>query len=112
MKFGRGLAPLFWQAARVHTPAAFEATLVKIGEVKKDAETYLRNVDPRLWMESHFPGRRYGHDTSNIVESLNKTLKLDRELNIVELLDNIWHRAMEQRSTRLAEAQESIATGV
>lgn len=111
VKFGRSLGPLFWQAARARTTSSFEAALGKIGEVKKDAETYLRNSDPQLWAEAHFPGRRYGHDTSNIVESLNNTLKLDRELNIIDLLDNIWHRVMEQRSERLAEAQKCIEAG-
>ena len=110
--FGQGLSALFWQAARARTPAAFEAALVKIGEVKKKAEEYLRNVDPQLWAESHFPSRRYGHDTSNIVESLNNILKLDRELNIIELLDTIWHRTMELRSQRYTEALQAITTGV
>lgn len=47
-KFGRSLGPLFWQAARVRTTSSFEAKLAKIGEVKKDAEAYLRNLDPTL----------------------------------------------------------------
>jgi hypothetical protein len=111
-QFGQGLSVLFWQAARAHTPVAFEAALVKIGKVKKKAEEYLCNVDSRLWAESHFPGRRYGHDTSNIIESLNNVFKLDRELNIIELLDTIWHRTMELRSQRYTEALQAIATGV
>jgi len=55
------------------------------------------------YAEAHFPSRRYGHDTSNIAESLNKLLKFDRELAIVELLD-VWHRVIENRASRLAEA--------
>lgn len=38
-----------------------------------------------------FCRRRYAYDTSNIVKSLNKTLKFDREPLILELLDSIWH---------------------
>ena len=38
------------------------------------------------------------------MESLNKSLKLDRELNVIDLLNNIWYRVIEQRSERLAEA--------
>jgi hypothetical protein len=48
-----------------------------------------------------FPGRRYGHDTSNIVESLNKTLNSTG--SSISL--------MEQRSECLAETQKCIAAG-
>ena len=65
---------------------------------------YLEQALPETWAEAWFPGRRYGYNTSNIVESVNKTLKLERELPIVELLDSIWHRVMQHRANRLAAA--------
>lgn len=43
-KFGRGLANLFWAAARARTPAAFEGAMSKIGDVKEAAEAYLRAI--------------------------------------------------------------------
>ena len=88
-KFGRGLAPLFWAVARARTEERYIAVLQKLRETKEAAAIYLENAHPETWVEARFPGRRYGHDTSNIVESVNKTLKLDRELPIIELLDSI-----------------------
>lgn len=54
-------------------------------------------IEPNLWVAAYFPGPRFDHDTSNVVESMNNTLKLDRELSILDLLDSIWHRVIEER---------------
>jgi hypothetical protein len=94
-KFGRALASHFWAVARARTDVAYFAALEKLREVKPAAAEYLENASPETWAEALFRGRRYGHDTSNIVESVNQTLKLERELPIVKLLDAIWHRLME-----------------
>ena len=59
-----------------------------------------------LWAIAYFVGTRFGHLTSNIVESVNKGLKLDRELPIVQLLDALWNRVMDTRFKRL-----ELATG-
>jgi hypothetical protein len=110
-KFGRRLAPLFWKAARAPTRVAFEAVLDSLRTEKPEAAAYLLASEPEKWAESMFRGRRYAHDTSNIVESLNKTLLSDRELPIVELLDAIWHRVMAARGERLAAANKLLAAG-
>ena len=103
-KFGRALAPAFWKVARAKTRAAYDAALVELREVKPEAAAYLEAADPESWAEALFRGRRYGHDTSNVAESLNQVLRFDRELPIMELLDSIWHRVMEKRADRLAAA--------
>jgi hypothetical protein len=46
----------------------------QMNKIKEAAATYLEQALPKTWVEAWFPGRRYGHDTSNIVESVNKTL--------------------------------------
>src|ERR1700722_13997441 len=110
-KFGRGLAPQFWAVARARTEAQYIAALQKLREIKEAAATYLEQALPKTWAEAWFPSRRYGHNTSNIVESVNKTLKLERELPIVELLDSIWHQVMQHRANRLAAAIKEEAAG-
>jgi hypothetical protein len=105
---GKGLAPHFWSVARAKTGDAYERALSKMAEVKPSAAQWCRDHHPERWVEALFVGRRYGHDTSNIVESLNGGLKLERELPTIELLDSLWHRAMEQRSERLAAALSDI----
>ena len=85
--------------------------LQKLRERKEAAAKYLENAHPHTWAEARFSGRRYGHDTSNIVESVNKTLKLDQELPILELLDTIWHRVIQHRADRLTVAIKEKAAG-
>ena len=43
----------------------------------------------------HFPGRRFGHLTSNIAESLNAWLLQARDLPILPMLEGIRHRLMD-----------------
>lgn len=88
-KFGRALEVLFWKTARAKDIDSFELAIQEIQMAKPTAKTYLREIDPQLWATAHFPGQRYGHDTSNIVESTNHTLKIDRELSTIHLLDSI-----------------------
>ena len=110
-KFGRALQPLFWAAARAKTRAAWDGALEKIRAKKPEAALYLEQAEPETWAEAWFRGRRFGHDTSNIAESLNQVLRIDRELPIVELLDAIWHRVMEKRGQRLLAATSAISEG-
>lgn len=48
----------------------------------------------------------YGHKTSNPVESTNNVFKQDRELPILDLLNNIWHYTMNQRFMRYQQASK------
>lgn len=110
-RFGRAMAPLFWQVARARSQAAYDKATEEIRGRKVEAATYLAAQDPSKWVEFLFRGRRYGHDTSNIVESLNQVLRFDRELPIVELLDALWHRVMEKRAERLGIASLVVEAG-
>jgi len=75
---------------------------------KPMAEEYLQKIDPVLWSMAFFPENpgRFGHDTSNIVELVNKSLKIDCQLSIVELLNSICHSQMALRFTCLQEANK------
>ena len=106
-----GLIALFWRAARARLPIAFEHWMEKIAAVNAPAAIYLRNIPIEMWANAHFPGTRQGHLTSNIVESVNKLLREDRSLSIIELLDAIWHRVMEARASSLQVAKEQLAKG-
>lgn len=56
-------------------------------------------------MTAFFRGKRYGHNTSNIVESLNKTLSHICELPVLDLLNEIWHSQIKLRFKRLEQAR-------
>lgn len=105
------VSTMFWAIARARTPQDFEYMMAKLEEAKPEAATWLRATDVAKWAEAYFVGRRYGHDTSNIVESVNKALVEERELPILQLLDTIWHRVMDERATRLTIATKAIIDG-
>jgi len=45
------------------------------------AAAYLPNIPSQFWVAAFIPGRRYGQDTSNIVERINVDFKNFQLLN-------------------------------
>lgn len=111
LKFSRSLGPFFWAVACARSEDDYHVALDKLREKSEEAVTWIQAQEPEKWVEALFIGRRYGHDTSNVVESQNAVLKLDRELPVVVLLDSIWHRVMEKRAERLTAASALILEG-
>ena len=52
------------------------------------------HAKPEHWAEIYFQGRRYGHLTSNIAESLNSWLLEARNMPILAMLERIQHQLM------------------
>ena len=103
-RFARGLEPYFWRIAHARTSDSLEEALSILRNLSPAAADYLINIDKALWVTAFFPGSCYGHKTSNIVESMNKVLKQEGELPILELLNEIWLYAMNQRAQRYQTA--------
>lgn len=53
---------------------------------------YLEKIDKRLWTRSHFERNRFNMMTSNIAESLNKTLLPVRDSPIMAMFEFIRHK--------------------
>jgi hypothetical protein len=62
---------LFWNVARARTKAAFDIALEALSNEKPVAAQYLDEIKHALWARYAFPTFRFGHDTSNIIKSLN-----------------------------------------
>ena len=88
--FTRSLEPYFWQIAHAKTSDSYEEVVSQLRELSVAAANYLTNIDKALWVKAFFPGQSYGHKISNIVESMNKVLKQEQELPILDLLNEIW----------------------
>ena len=73
----------------------------------RPAAAYLRSIPPETWATYAFPLPRYGHITSNIVESLNGTWKHLRHLSPLRLLGSIWSSVIETFGERRERAQKS-----
>jgi zinc finger SWIM domain-containing protein 3 len=76
--------------------------------LKNSAGQYVAAIAPALYAVSYFPGRRYGHLTSNVVESINSTFREERELPMLDMLNSIYHKEMDRRFKRLEKARAAI----
>ena len=89
------LTMLLWEAARTITATAFDEAMIKMGQISEDARKWLLDTaPPQHWAELYFPGKRYGHYTSNIAESLNSSILQARELPILPMFESLRHQLM------------------
>jgi hypothetical protein len=96
IRYSCTLKPLFWRICPANSKVRFDSLIDELREVNELAAQCLLDAEPELWAKSHFIRTRFGHDTLNVVESIDKVLKLDRELPILQLLDSLWNRIMDQ----------------
>src|SRR5436190_4222033 len=84
------LKKLLWKAARALTKEEFDVALENMKQINPRTVPWLyANANPIHWAELYFSGRRYGHLTSNIAESLNAKLLPACEMPILALLESI-----------------------
>jgi hypothetical protein len=89
------LKTFLWQAAEAITEEDFNSALAGIRGISQRAlEWLLNHAHPKHWAELYFPGRRYGHTTSNIAESLNAAILEAREKPILGMFEHIRHQLM------------------
>jgi hypothetical protein len=104
-RFGITCRKLFWNTAYVTTKAEFDIAMDSILKDSRPVAAYLHSIE--TWATYVFPLLRYGHITSNIVESLNGTWKHLRHLPPLRLLDSIWSSIMKTFCKRHKRAQKS-----
>src|SRR5947208_6001775 len=61
---------------------------------KRSVRWLLKTAPAKYWAEIYFPGRRYGHLTSNIAESLNSWIFEAHEKPILAMFEQIRHQLM------------------
>lgn len=101
----------FWPIANSKTMAQFNAHMDELRAVYPAAADYLSEIELSSWVTAFYTGPYYGQKTSNIVESMNRVLKGDRELSILDLLNEIWSYTMEQRFKRATQANGLLERG-
>ncbi|KAL0206945.1 hypothetical protein P9112_012656 [Eukaryota sp. TZLM1-RC] len=85
--------PFIFRLAKVKNLNDYNDILKEMAIVSQTAAEYIeKTADPQHWVECIFPGNRWGHTTSNVVESLNAAINEAREQPIVQMFDSI--RAM------------------
>jgi len=91
----KDLISLLWQAARATTEAEFHTACNAMRAINfQCVEWLLGTAHPMHWATVYFRGRRYGHLTSNIAESLNAWLLQARSLPIEGMLEAIREKLM------------------
>lgn len=109
--FGVGAKDLFWKVARVSNLAQFHEHMNALTDLKPRAAAYIKDIGLELFSSIHFPGRRYTHDTSNIVECMNSIYLEEREQPVLMMLNGIWHKEMDRHYQRYEKAQSWLQPG-
>lgn len=71
---------------------------------------YLLGVDVSQWV-TYTSSPNFGHKMSNIVESMNSTLREECKLSILDLLNEIWHLTITQQFKQYERATELFTSG-
>jgi hypothetical protein len=91
---GNKVRPLFWRACRAKTKELFHEKMEELKAQSVPAFDYLYGIPKRTWARAYTTYPRYGHDTSNIVESLNASWSDIRCLPPLQMMDAIYLEAM------------------
>ena len=89
-KFGKEYKAPFWQIARAQSQSAFDTAVQALQIASPQVEEYISSIGYQNFALLSFPLPRFGHDTSNIVESTNSVCRKIRELPPLQLLDGIY----------------------
>ncbi|MCO5575384.1 hypothetical protein L7F22_029184 [Adiantum nelumboides] len=102
---------LFWVAAYASTFSDYDEAILGIKAICPVATEYLFSMSPQShWATTHFKGKRYGHLTSNIAESLNLWLLEARDKPIISMLGIIrrqltaWFYARGREGKKVCES--------
>jgi len=109
--FGVGAKDLFWKLARSSHVPQFQEHMHTLATQKPKAAAYIEKIGLELFSSAHFPGRRYTHDTSNIVECMNSIYLEEREQPVLIMLNGIWHKEMSHYYERYEKAQAWLLPG-
>ena len=95
---------LFWPIAKAKSEEDFHTRMNQFQQISPDAANYLQQIDKAMWTDAFAKGKSYRHKTSNVVESTNNFLKFDREMSILDMLNEIWHKTRDLRYKRYLAA--------
>ncbi|KAL0206831.1 hypothetical protein P9112_012542 [Eukaryota sp. TZLM1-RC] len=106
---------VLWQAARAETEIELKQYLEILREQSIKAYEKVTKAGISNWATVGFEGLRYGHFTSNLIESLNAWLLVARGLPVIAMIQTIMdnlNRWFEDRYHRGSEMQKAIVESV
>lgn len=97
------LESYFCKIADAPSRKEFIAGMEDLKSVSRPAAEYLTGIDTRLWVTA-FSGKTFGHKTTIVLELMERLLKNEQTLSIIDLLHEIWNFTIDQRARRFAKA--------
>jgi len=80
-------------------------------DISPQAAAYLEGILLALLAAPYLLWRRYGHNTSNLIEVMNKWILEERRLSALDVLHSLWSECMDFPFRRLQEAQKYRDSG-
>ncbi|KAK1316239.1 hypothetical protein QJS10_CPA05g01695 [Acorus calamus] len=102
------LNQLLWKAALSTTTIGFKERLAEIEEVCPEAAKWVQQIPPSRWALPYFEGPRFGHLSSNI-EEFNKWIVEARELPIIQVIEQIHAKLLEEFKERRERSSSWIS---
>ena len=103
------LKSLLWKAASAVNLEEWNKAIDAMNGIDSSAFPWLEeHAHPEHWAEIFFAGRRYGHLTSNIAESLNSWLLEAREKPILPMFEQIRKQLMKWYAERRVNERNTI----
>lgn len=102
-RFGKACKALWWPIARAIEPDQHHDTMNRLKETDKKAWEYVNGIDTAVYVAYQVAANRFcrfGHDTSNIVESINGIWGEYRDMPPLMMLDYIHTWMMKKFSER------------
>jgi hypothetical protein len=90
VKFGVAARKQFWKIAQAYFKDEFTTALAVLKAENPPAAAYLSNIPTASWAWHARKTCQYGHDTSNISESVNNILRPLRKKQPLRMMDGIW----------------------
>lgn len=98
---------LFLRCAYAPTKERFHYNLKKLVSVdKKKITAFLKGAAFSNWANAYFVGERFGDMCSNVAESFNSWIHVQRNLPIYQMIDGIRVKMMEIISRRADESKK------
>jgi transposase-like protein len=95
-RFGIKCRPLFWKCARAKKLDNFKEALQALMDESVDAGNYVNSIPHASWARYCFPFARFGHDTNNIIESINNLLGDIQKLPPLQMVDALYTLCMKK----------------
>ena len=89
----------------------FEAKLLAMRSEFRQATEWLDNIPRDKWTQAYDGGKRYGHMTTNLAESMNSVLKGARALPITALVKSTFYRLTSWFVEKGTQAHTMIRAG-